>query len=166
MLADRRLLAWSVTILAAVTVLFALHGVIHYEPSVVALLGAGAMLLVTCRSPATYCGRSSGARWCSSSGLFVMVGALVKVGVIGSIAQWLAGLIDGRLLVGSLLLLAVSAVLSAVVDNIPYVATMAPIVVTVAADLPAATDATRCGGPSPWAPTSAGTRRRSAPART
>lgn len=68
--------------------------------------------------------------------------ARVKVGIVSNIAQPLADFIDGRLLLGCILLLVVSAVLSAVVDNIHYVATMAPVVASLAADLPAGTDET------------------------
>ena len=61
-------------------------------------------------------------------GLFVMVGALVKTGVIGQVSRALADATAGKPLVAVLALLVVSGVLSAIVDNIPYVATMAPIV--------------------------------------
>ena len=75
------------------------------------------------------------------AGLFIMVGALVKVGAVGRFATLIGDLVDGRLLFGSLLLLGASAVLSGLVDNIPYVATMAPVVGTMADDLPAGTSA-------------------------
>ncbi len=70
-----------------------------------------------------------------------MVGALVKVGAVGDFATLIGDIVDGRLLVGSLLLLGASAVLSGLVDNIPYVATMAPVVGTLADDLPAGASA-------------------------
>ena len=139
-LTDPRMLRWSLGTLAAVTVGFALHGVLHYDTSVVALLGAGVVLLVTAK-PLELLHEVEWPTLAFFVGLFIMVGALVKTGVIGSIADSLAGMIHGRLLLGCLLLLLVSAVLSAIVDNIPYVATMAPIVATLAADLPAGTDA-------------------------
>jgi Na+/H+ antiporter NhaD/arsenite permease-like protein len=65
-----------------------------------------------------------------------MVGALVKVGVIDSLAEKVIDLTDGNLLLATMLLLVVSAVLSAIVDNIPYVATMTPLVVALAASIP------------------------------
>ena len=64
------------------------------------------------------------------AGLFIMVGALVKVGVIQQLADAAADLTGGRLLLATTLLLWVSGLLSAVVDNIPYVATVAPVVGT------------------------------------
>ena len=140
-LTDPTLLRWTLGVLSLVTVVFALHGVLHYEPAIVALLGAGIILLVA-RKPADLLRHVEWGTLAFFAGLFIMVGALVKVGIVGSIAAWLADLIDGRLLLGCLLLLAVSAVLSALVDNIPYVATMAPIVAALAADLPSGTDGT------------------------
>jgi Na+/H+ antiporter NhaD/arsenite permease-like protein len=62
------------------------------------------------------------------AGLFVMVGGLVATGVIGELSQAAADATGGHLLPASMVLLWGSAVLSAIVDNIPYVATMSPIV--------------------------------------
>ena len=61
-------------------------------------------------------------------GLFIMVGGLVETGVIEDLSTSLAEATDGRLGLASMLLLGGSAVLSAIVDNIPYVATMSPVV--------------------------------------
>jgi Na+/H+ antiporter NhaD/arsenite permease-like protein len=62
------------------------------------------------------------------AGLFVMVGSLVHQGVIGDLARTLTGTIDDHYGPAAQGLLLGSAVLSGVVDNIPYVATMAPLV--------------------------------------
>ena len=65
---DPRLLVKSLAVLAVVVAAFVLHPVLHYEPSVVALLGAGLLVLVTevdRRRGAR--ARSSGRRWCSSA---------------------------------------------------------------------------------------------------
>jgi Na+/H+ antiporter NhaD/arsenite permease-like protein len=69
-------------------------------------------------------------------GLFIMVGALVKVGAIDTLAEQVIDLTDGNLLLATMLLLVVSAVLSALVDNIPYVATMTPLVLLLAESIP------------------------------
>jgi len=65
-----------------------------------------------------------------------MVGALVKTGVIEALADWVIDVTGGNLLAATMLILVVSAVLSALVDNIPYVATMAPLVAQLAASIP------------------------------
>ena len=62
-----------------------------------------------------------------------MVGALVKTGVIGDLARLATAATGGDALVAVLLILLVSAVLSGIIDNIPYVATMSPLVAQVAA---------------------------------
>jgi Na+/H+ antiporter NhaD/arsenite permease-like protein len=69
-------------------------------------------------------------------GLFIMVGALVKTGVIENLAAWVIDVTGGDLFAATMLILIVSAVLSAIVDNIPYVATMAPLVAQLAVTIP------------------------------
>jgi Na+/H+ antiporter NhaD/arsenite permease-like protein len=134
-LTDRPLLLRSLLVLALVTVAFALHGVLHYEPSVVALLGAGLLLLVARRDPAPFLREVEWPTLAFFAGLFVMVGALIKTGVIAQLADTVAAATGGSLWVGSMLLLWASGVLSAIVDNIPYVATMAPVTATLVQDL-------------------------------
>lgn len=130
------LLARSLAVLAVVTVGFLLHGVLGYEPSVVALLGAGVLLLIARREPGPFLAEIEWPTLLFFVGLFVMVGALVKVGAIDRLAEGALDATGGSLLVAALGLVVVSAVLSAVVDNIPYVATMAPVVQRLASALP------------------------------
>jgi Na+/H+ antiporter NhaD/arsenite permease-like protein len=124
---DPALLVRALVVLAVVTVAFALHGVLHYEPSVVALLGAGLLVLLTRGDPARFLREVEWPTLAFFMGLFIMVGALVKTGVITTLAEAAARATGGSLLVASGLLLWVSGALSAIVDNIPYVATMAPV---------------------------------------
>ena len=126
-LTDRPLLARAVAVLALVTLAFALHGILGYEPSIVALLGAGVLLLVARRETGQFLAEVEWGTLVFFMGLFVMVGALVKVGVVGNLADLATDVTGGSLLVAVLVLVWISAVLSAVVDNIPYVATMAPL---------------------------------------
>jgi Na+/H+ antiporter NhaD/arsenite permease-like protein len=139
---DRALLVRSLTVGGAATVAFALHGVLHYDPSVVALLGAGVLLLLANRQPEVFLREVEWPTLAFFVGLFIMVGALVKVGVIQALADAAARATGGRLLLASMLLLWVSGVLSAVIDNIPYVATMAPVVSTLVGQLPPGSDGT------------------------
>jgi Na+/H+ antiporter NhaD/arsenite permease-like protein len=69
------------------------------------------------------------------AGLFIMIGGLIETGVIGEISKALADVIGGNELGGSMVLLGASAVLSGIVDNIPYVATMAPITADLVHDM-------------------------------
>ena len=75
---DRRLLVQSLAVGVVATAGFALHGVLHYDPSVVALLGAGILLLLANRSPAVFLREVEWPTLAFFMGLFVMVGALVK----------------------------------------------------------------------------------------
>jgi Na+/H+ antiporter NhaD/arsenite permease-like protein len=125
---DPRLLIVSGIVLAAVTFAFVLHTALHLEPSVVAMVG-GLVLLALSRLDAEQVAKD--VEWPTLvffAGLFVMVGALVNTGIIDTIATAAADATQGRLLLTSMVLLWGSAILSAIVDNIPYVATMSPVV--------------------------------------
>jgi Na+/H+ antiporter NhaD/arsenite permease-like protein len=139
---DQRLLVQSLAVGVVATAAFALHGVLHYDPSVVALLGAGVLLLLANRSPTVFLREVEWPTLAFFMGLFIMVGALVKVGVIQSLADAAADFTGGRLLLATTLLLWVSGLLSAVVDNIPYVATMAPVTASLVQDFQGAGDPT------------------------
>lgn len=132
-----KLLVQSLGVLALVLVAFATHSVLHYEPSVVALLGAGLLVLI---SRVTVQDALADIEWETLvffMGLFIMVGALVETGVIGRFADWLGDQTGGNLPVAVYAILFVSFLLSGLIDNIPYVATMAPVVAALAADAPA-----------------------------
>ncbi len=125
---DKPLLIKSMAVLGLVVAAFVLHPVLHYEPSVVALLGAGLLVLIT-RVPTQ--DALADVEWPTLvffAGLFVMVGSLVETGVIGDLSRAIADATGGELGPAAMLLLGGSAVLSAIVDNIPYVATMSPVV--------------------------------------
>lgn len=127
-LRNKKLLIQSLVVLSFVLVGFILHTTLHFEPSVVALLGAGLLVLI---SRVTTEDAIADVEWETLvffMGLFVMVGALVKTGVIGNFAHLLAQATGERLWVTTILLLLASLVLSGIVDNIPYVAVMAPVV--------------------------------------
>lgn len=125
---DRGLLVKGLGVLGLVMLGFVLHPVLHYEPSVVALLGAGLLLLITDVDPGDAMREVEWPTLAFFAGLFIMVGGLVETGVIADISQATADATDGRLGVATMALLGGSAVLSAIVDNIPYVATMSPVV--------------------------------------
>jgi Na+/H+ antiporter NhaD/arsenite permease-like protein len=127
-IADRRLLWQSLAVLAIVTAAFVLHPVLHYEPSVVALLGAGVLVAVTKVTTEDALREVEWPTLVFFAGLFVMVGALVETGVIGRISEAATEATHGQLGLATMVLLWASAGLSAIVDNIPYVATMSPIV--------------------------------------
>jgi Na+/H+ antiporter NhaD/arsenite permease-like protein len=130
------LLPKALAVLGLVTLAFVLQGPLGYQPSTVALLGAGVLLLVAGGDRVEYLRDVEWRTLAFFMGLFIMVGALVKVGVIEALAERLVDLTDGRLFLATAMLLVASAVLSGLVDNIPYVATMVPIVGALAAAIP------------------------------
>jgi Na+/H+ antiporter NhaD/arsenite permease-like protein len=130
------LLPKALGVLGVVTVAFVLQGPLGYEPSVVAMLGAGVLLLLAGGDRLDYLRDVEWRTLAFFMGLFIMVGALVKVGVIEALAERLIGFTDGRLFLATAVLLIASAVLSGLIDNIPYVATMVPLVGALSAAFP------------------------------
>ncbi|MEO3938753.1 ArsB/NhaD family transporter [Dermatophilaceae bacterium Soc4.6] len=125
---DKRLLVQCGVVLALVLGGFVLRPVVGLEPSLVALLGAGLLVALSRSEPRVYLHEVEWSTLVFFGGLFVMVGGLVHVGVVESVGQYAAGAVgDNKLLANSVLLLG-SGVVSGIVDNIPYVATMGPIV--------------------------------------
>jgi Na+/H+ antiporter NhaD/arsenite permease-like protein len=125
---DPVLLRRSLAVLALTIVGFLAQGALGLEPSLIALLGAGLMVLVTRVSHREYLEEVELPTLVFFAGLFVMVGALVEVGVIETVGVWMVDAVGGDYLSAMTLLLFGSAALSAVIDNIPFVATMAPLV--------------------------------------
>jgi Na+/H+ antiporter NhaD/arsenite permease-like protein len=125
---DPRLLVISLVVLGAVTLTFVLHTVLHVEPAVPALIG-GLVLLAVSRLPAHEV--VADVEWPTLvffAGLFVMVGALVNTSVISTASAALTDAVGDDQLLAAQGLIWGSALLSALVDNIPYVTTMSPIV--------------------------------------
>jgi Na+/H+ antiporter NhaD/arsenite permease-like protein len=125
---DRALLVRCLAVLVAVLVGFSLHTLLHVDPSVVALLGAGVLVLVSGTTSEEFLEDVEWETLVFFAGLFVMVGSLVNVGVIEYLGELAVEAVDGRYLLASTGLLFGSAAISGIVDNIPYVATMAPLV--------------------------------------
>ncbi|MGW7687453.1 ArsB/NhaD family transporter [Streptomyces asiaticus] len=129
---DHRLLYQGLAVLALVVVGFVAHPVLHYAPSVVALLGAGLLIAVSEVETGEALKEVEWPTLAFFAGLFIMVGSLIETGVIGEVSRALADATGGSELGAVMLLLFGSAALSGIVDNIPYVATMAPITADLA----------------------------------
>ncbi len=125
---DRDELVRTVPILIGTIVVFFFHQVLELEPATVALAGATAMLLVTRQSLE---GALAGIEWPTLFfflGLFVMVGALEETGAIREVADGIASVTGGDRTAELLGIAWVSAIGSGIVDNIPFTATMIPVV--------------------------------------
>jgi Na+/H+ antiporter NhaD/arsenite permease-like protein len=125
---DMVLLKKSLFVLVIIIVGFFFHGALHMEGATIALFGAGLLLLLDNKNPEKALHEVEWITIFFFIGLFVIVGGLEHVGVIGWAAQKLISATGGDLKITSLLMLWGGAFFSAFVDNIPFVATMIPMV--------------------------------------
>ncbi|GAB2867167.1 ArsB/NhaD family transporter [Actinocorallia aurea] len=133
---DSKLLVRSLVVLGFVIAGFSLHSVFHVEPSIVALVGAGVMLLVSKTDVNDVLAEVEWPTLVFFMGLFAMVAGLVHTGVIATIGEWISANFADDTFVAASVLLWGSAVFGAFFDNIPYVATVAPIVEQMVAATP------------------------------
>jgi Na+/H+ antiporter NhaD/arsenite permease-like protein len=125
---NRTLLVQCGVVLLAVFTGFVLHHVIHMEPSLVAMTGAGILIIVSGLSRDFYLSSVEWETLLFFAGLFVMVGALVRTGVIEHLAHAASHATHGNEWLTTMLILGVSFLFSGFVNNVPYAATMTPIV--------------------------------------
>ncbi|MBI9099332.1 MAG: ArsB/NhaD family transporter [Spirochaetaceae bacterium] len=133
---DKALLIKSLSVLFLVLLLFLLHGLITLEPSTVALGGAALLMLLAGGDEVEDFFHE--VEWSTIFffiGLFIMVGGLVELGVINFLAEKYLQLTAGNLVLTSESIIWVSGFLSAFLDNIPYVATMIPLVERLGQDI-------------------------------
>lgn len=130
---DKALLKKSLVVLACVILMFLLHSVIHFEVGLIAMTGAAALLVVSGLGAGHGLTRTVGEEvdWSTLlffGGLFIIVGSLQKQGVIGFLAEQTLTITGGDPLMTMLGILWGAAILSAVVDNIPFTAAMIPLI--------------------------------------
>ncbi|GAA5059703.1 ArsB/NhaD family transporter [Nocardia callitridis] len=125
---DPRLLTRSLLVLGAVVTGFGLHSLLHIAPSIIALLGAGAMVLVSDLDIGEVLREVEWATLVFFMGLFVMVSGLVHTGVIDRLGAAAVSAFGDNPLFAAATLVFGSAVVAAFIDNIPYTTTMAPVV--------------------------------------
>ena len=127
-ISDHRLLRLGLLVLALTIAGFLFASVIHQEPATIALLGAAVLLLVARLEPDELIREVDWSTLLFFVGLFVLVEGLVATGVITALGTGLVEITGGDQAVTTLGLLWVSGIASAFVDNIPYTATMIPVV--------------------------------------
>ena len=136
-IADWRLLKQSLVVIAAVIAAFVLARPLHLAPGSIALIGAAALMLLdnlahhremqTQKITATY-GEVDWITIFFFVGLFIVVHGLEVTGVIGALADRLLAASGGDLAIAAYAILWASAILSAIIDNIPFVAAMIPLI--------------------------------------
>ena len=136
LITNKPLLRKSLVVMACVILGFLLHGALHLEPATIALAGATVLMLWGRIDLDHVLGEIEWTTLFFFIGLFILVEALVEVGIIEVVAQAALRLTDGNLQMTSMLLIWLSAVASGVVDNIPYTATMIPVVENMGQAMP------------------------------
>lgn len=127
-LKDVILLKKSLGVLTLVMIAFVLHSFLHLEPSIVALFGAGILVAISGLKPRDYVQDVEWSTLIFFAGLFIMVGGLVGSGALAELSAFLKDLFAGNTQLAALSILSISAVLSGVIDNIPYVTAMSPVI--------------------------------------
>jgi len=125
---DRRVLRLSVAVMIGTVAGFFVAGPLGLEPATVALAGAAVLFVLTGHDPADILREVEWSTLLFFVGLFMLVEGIIHVGIIDSLAESLFNVTGGDLAITSLALLWVSGIASGIVDNIPYTATVIPIV--------------------------------------
>ncbi len=128
---NHRLLKQSVVMVALVVIGFMAHGALGLESSVIALGAAGILLLISGEKIEHALSQVEWTTLAFFAGLFIIVGALSETGVIEMLAYALIDATGGNVFITMLVLLFGSAVISSFLDNIPFVATMIPILLAM-----------------------------------
>jgi Na+/H+ antiporter NhaD/arsenite permease-like protein len=130
-LKDRSILKKSLGVLFAVIALFVVHGSLGIEPSIIALGGAGVLLAITRASPERVFREVDWATLIFFTGLFIIVGTAEQVGMIELLSSAALGLTGGDPWLTFIMIIWLSAIASAFIDNIPFTATMIPLIHTL-----------------------------------
>jgi Na+/H+ antiporter NhaD/arsenite permease-like protein len=136
---NRKLLTMCLALLAFTVFLFVVHGILHMEPSIAALTGA--MLLLTISRVDIVEMLEHEVEWPTLVffiALFMVIAGAEKTGLIQVIAEWVREASRGNLTTAVILVLWVSAIASAFIDNIPFTATMLPIIYFLNQTIPGA----------------------------
>jgi Na+/H+ antiporter NhaD/arsenite permease-like protein len=128
MIADAPLLRRSLVVLGLTLAGFLVHGQLGYEPATIALTGAVVLMVVAREDPHDVLREVEWPTLFFFIGLFMLIAGVIEIGMIQAVAETLTDITGGALDAAAILLLWISAVLSGVVDNIPYTATMLPVV--------------------------------------
>ena len=136
---DPRLLTISLIVLGLTVLLFIFHGPLHMEVGVAALMGAGVLLVLSRVDIVQMLEKEI--EWPTLiffMMLFIVVAGAEESGLIQVIADWVRDMSGGSLVVAVVLILWVSAIASAFIDNIPFTATMLPLVASLNQTMPGA----------------------------
>ena len=128
---DKALLYKSIVVMILVVVGFMFHSQLGIESATVALTAAAIMLVIGKQNVDYIIGEVEWTTILFFAGLFIVVGGLDETGVIGQLAKLVIDMTKGHAIMTMMVLLWASALLSSVLDNIPFVATLIPLVLAL-----------------------------------
>jgi Na+/H+ antiporter NhaD/arsenite permease-like protein len=134
-----RLLIKCGIVLAITIFLFVVHGALGMEPSIAAMAGAAILLVISDVHIVEMVEKE--VEWPTLiffMMLFIVVAGAEETGLIQIIAEWVRDVSHGSLMLAIIMILWVSAIASAIIDNIPFTATMLPIVAYLTTNIPGA----------------------------
>ena len=133
-LKDKKLLWKSIIVLIGVIALFILHGSLQIEPSIIAIGGAAVLLVLTRANPERVFHEVDWPTLIFFTGLFIIVGTAEHAGMIDILSNAAINITGGNPWLTFLVIIWLSAIASAFVDNIPFTATMIPLIETLNLD--------------------------------
>ena len=132
---DMRTLKIIIAVLVLVVGLFFMHNTLHIEPSLVALIGAAVALILVSpnKDPQKIFEKLELSVLVFFAALFVIVGGLEFSGALDIVAEMLVSGADSNIVMTAIIVLWISAILSALVDNIPFTVAMIPVIAALQA---------------------------------
>jgi len=128
---DPKLMKISIAMIVLIVVAFVIHGKIGIESSAVALTAAAIMMIIGHQDIDEVVSDVEWPTLLFFICLFIVVGGMVKTGVISQLANLIMDFSGGHLIMTMMILLWASAFLSAILDNIPFVATLIPLILAM-----------------------------------
>ena len=128
---DRSVLKKSLAVLLVVIFLFVIHGTINIEPSIIALSGAGILMIVAKSRPEHVLRQVDWSTLIFFAGLFIIISGAVKAGAIDLLSTIVLQISGGNPWLLFFMIIWISAIASAFMDNIPFAATMIPLIFAI-----------------------------------
>ena len=128
---DRSVLKKSLAVLLGVIFLFVIHGSINIEPSIIALSGAGILMIVAKSRPEHVLRQVDWSTLIFFAGLFIIISGAVKAGTIDVLSSIVLQISGGNPWLLFFMIIWISAIASAFIDNIPFAATMIPLIFAI-----------------------------------
>lgn len=128
---DAPLMRKSLIMTALIALGFLFHSTLQIESCIIALTAASIILLIGKQDVDEII---AGVEWSTIvffTGLFIVVGGMVEVGIIDKLAHLLMDVTEGHMVLTMLVILWISAIMSSILDNIPFVATVIPLILTM-----------------------------------